>query len=160
MTTLLPAVVETAVKPKPTKREIIDALATLHIENIKKENLERTAKRDALDEEIEAALKTLVETKVFAKFKVSHHTHMYSGGKPTAGLSVSFETNELTSELRAKIKERQSLESFCVPSIEYARKTITKQMSGYAPHDERVAALLGDAESRKALEKMLKAFDK
>lgn len=155
---LVPAVVEAAVKPKPTKREIIDALAILHIEGLKKENVERKARRQKLDEEIEQYLKKLLHKRGQSQFKSDHRFHIWNN-KATATVSFDFTHDDLPPLLRALMEEREKCEDHGIPHPIYARKLIAKRMSGMQPHDVRVATMLEDEGSRKALEEILKSLN-
>lgn len=157
--TLLPAVIESAVKPKPTKREILDALATLHIEGLKKENVERTERRKQLDDEIEAYLLKLFRKSGAGKFKVDSNYHTWND-KYSASLHFSFVHDDIPPALRKLMKERENSENHSIPMLAYARKQIAAKMSGIEPHDKRVSQLLTDAESRKALGEMLTVLAK
>ncbi len=156
---LLPAVIQSAVKPKPTKKEIVDALAQIHIEQIKAENVKRKAERERLDEEIEAGLKSLLHRKGANKFKITT-SHNHWGKGVNAYLNFQFDESDLTEDLKLKIKQHDDAGQLCVPYPSDARNKIRKQMAGYAPHDTRVAALLADVDSKKALEDILAALCK
>jgi hypothetical protein len=156
---LLPAVVEAAVKPKPTKREVIEAMAKLQIENIKAENLLRAEKRKRLDEEIENGLRSLLHKRGLAMFKVRADSNRWSS-KWSASLTINFSQEDLTESLIAKMKQRNEAEDLREPYFNDVVKQIARKMAGFQPHDVRVEALLEDQESRKALGLMLAALNK
>lgn len=156
---MLPAVIESAVKPKPTKREVLDALATLHIEGLKKENIARVKRRAELDAEIENYLVKLFRKSGTSKFKTDHNFNTWDK-KYRATLSFEFVHDDIPPSLRKLMDEREQSENICIPYLADARKRIANKMAGIEPHDKRVAALLSDEESKAALEAMLAAITK
>jgi len=156
---MLPAVVENAIKPKPTKREIIEAMARLHIEKLRKENDENKARRDEMDEQIEKMLKAHIRRRGMTCFETSAYFHHY-GEDIRGSVTINFKAEDLSEPIIAKMKERKAIpEHFCVPTIEKARREIAARMNGIAPTNERVDALLASPDSRKALESALQSLE-
>lgn len=159
MTTLLPAVVESAIKPKPTKDEILTAMARLHIEKIEKENVERKEIREAVTAKLDRMLIAIVRKKG-ATMQPSTHWNYYRGGKPYASVSFSFRDEDITPEIADLIKKEGDHQDICVPDINRAKKQVREAMGEMVSKNDRVDALLADAGSRAALESALEAMSK
>lgn len=157
MNTLLPAVIETAIKPKPTKTELLTALARLHIEKVQKENVERKAVREETSAKLERMLVAVVRKKG-AVMLPSCNWYFYRGGKPTASVSFSLRNEDITPELVALIKKHSESSDLCVPCIANAKKQVREAMGEMVNTSARVDALLSDKDSRKALETALEAM--
>jgi hypothetical protein len=156
--TMVPAVVEMAVKPKPTKDEILTAMAHLHIEKLKKENEERKVRHEAAEQKIEKLLVKLAK-KAGALSEPSTSWSWYKGQAPYASVHFRFKEDELTDELKSLMKIAQDSQSFCIPSLYDAKRQVRQAMGDLVTKNDRVNALLADKGSRAALEKALEKLD-
>lgn len=148
--TIVPAAVQAAVKPKPTRNEIIDAMTQLRCEQIRKDRDETTAKMDALAKQI----RTLAFRHLKKNLKEAKPTISFYGGCSTAEVEVSFKYRPAPEEIAPLIVEhdklRQSLNG-SPRSVKEVRKLVEAGLRNMQPKAERVTALLTDPESRKAL---------
>lgn len=159
MTTLaLPAKVETAIKPKPTKSEIISAMVRVKIEQHDAEQRAIAQKRASLGEEIEKALKAFAKTA--ARTIVPTISLGYSYGKGDYGnVSIRFEMNvdNLPPAIDSRLVAYHAIPKTTVNLDERkVRREITAKLEGIGTRDERIDALVDDPESRKGIEDMLK----
>jgi hypothetical protein len=155
--TMVPAVVEMAVKPKPTKDEILTAMAHLHIEKLNKQNEENKIKHQATEEKIENLLVKLAR-KVGTLSEPDVHWNDYGSG-PSARVSFSFKADAITGELKALMKVHKATHQVCIPSLHDAKRQVRQAMGDLVTKNDRVNALLADKGSRAALEKALEKLD-
>lgn len=150
---LVPAVIETAIKPKPTKDEILTALATLYIEQIKKENEERSIKHEAVKKKIERLLVALArKSQSLMEPDVTWYDYE---SVPKAYVNFTFREDVLSPEIKGLMETYKNTARLCVPCMTEARKQVRAAMGELVSKGDRVAALLNDPKSREALEKAL-----
>lgn len=153
-----------AVQPKPTKTEIIEALAILKKEKEDKENLEGTQRREKLLAEFEKeiipwAIKNHSSLQV--DFCEGHEEHSTIDGKyqPNGklyGCQVEIVMKTLPNNLMKKLKTIYSLPNYYrARNLDSVRKEVRSALSGSSSSSERIKALIESDDSKKALEKML-----
>lgn len=154
---MIPPKVECAVKPKPTKSEIISALVAIRIEQIESENRDRVKRRDALKAELEVEIPKLLK----AESKPSRVHLGYYNGEKTTCVELSFLIETSNPSIAKKLSEFHVL-SKPVREIKEKdiRREITYSVEGLETREARVEQLLDDPGSRKALEKMLKSIER
>ncbi len=155
-TTLAPAVIETAIKPKPTKDEILTAMAQLHIEKLKKKNEERKIKHEAVTQKIEKIL-IKASKKAGALSEPSVNWSDYGEG-PRAYVNYTFRGDAISDEVKALMKIEKATHSICIPCLYEAKKQVRAAMGELVSKNDRVNALLTDKASRAALEKALETM--
>lgn len=161
MTTLaLPPKVETAIKPKPTKSEIISAMVRVHIQKHDADQKAIAAKRATIGEEIEKLIKKLPLRGRIASVNLGY-CHDRKGGE-YSGVRISFDLDEgLPTKIRSRLDAYHALPKCALVLDEKkVRREIACKLEGIGTADERVDALLEDPESRKGLEKMLQLIGK
>lgn len=154
--------IEAAVTPKPTKNEIISAMAQVKQEELAKAARENATKRDALLKEVK---KELVE---FLLKKPDAHSNRVSFGWRSSingKKSDEFRNTEVEFTLsnipRAIVKKMVQVDDLngqtCVPDIKRIKMMIRDKMgaAGGTP-EARIQALCSTPAVRSDLEKMLK----
>lgn len=155
MNTLLPAVIETAVKPKPTKSELVEAMARLHIQKCKDENLANEKKRKEIRVRIEKAGPSLARKWLSRKEAVSVSYGMWSRGS-AINVSISIPKESIPSEIVALIREENDLPGIIrIPSLHESKAKVRQIMSGVSDTATRVKALLDSPECVRAMESLL-----
>lgn len=152
------------VKPKPTKREILDALVKLRIERIHSANLAVKKKIDALRQEIEPQLKRWVVTNG-AKLKPDVcFGYLCQSPQRLVSVSLKFDSLEklLPEDLVELIKQTHQLQAQIerVPTEKDLREEIKFGLELGASPEERVGALLADKETRGQLDIILDRISK
>lgn len=154
--------VNAAVVPKPSKREIIEAMAQVQHAREMEEWKEKTARKRGLEEEINAAMLSYIRTNI-ETLKPSRCSvpYSYSNGRIGEG-NVSFSVTAFTEEIKRKIRAREAISvSNCPPSIDAARKMVRAKMLNFTiplEFSDRVSALVQNA--KPALEAMLSEIAK
>lgn len=153
--TIVPAESTAAIKPKPTRNEIIDAMTALRVQQIRTKLSELEEERRSLGAKIEAETRKHVQQNI--KTLVPRVT-FYDYSHCSIELKAEFSLSNIPPEISAMIvrcKElRKEMES--IPKdAKVIRRKIKDAVSGNTPNEERVTALLTDKESRKALETAL-----
>lgn len=155
---IIPKAVVNAVIPKPTKAEIIEAMAQRKFTVLTKERDEQNAANKLEQESIDAEVRVIASQLPLPVAVV--HVGWISNSRIT-NMSVSFThpdfENHLTPQLRSRIlklrdKRNQAAQ---VPDVCDIKREIRESMNTM---NERVGAMLGDATVTKALDKMLAAL--
>lgn len=167
MTTSNALTVPSKIKPKPTKAEIIDALTQLQIAKLTKQKREAVATADQLRAKVDARLVKAVRSNIDKlATDVSYgwtQDEMRDGKRVLTGVShvsVRFDLRDLPEEavaLLLKYHTAKAEASICIDD-KRIRKQIAQAATGFGSRGERVSAMLGDEESRKALEAMLQSI--
>lgn len=147
-----------AVKPPPTKREIIEAMAILMIEKIRKENAEKEAVSKALTAEVETMLRAIAKEKAHTLQCNIGAGWVRAGQSEIVGVEINYDldSKSITPELRKKLVALHAAKkSVCVPALSDAMRQVRARMEDFTEPKERINRLLTDTESRKALETAL-----
>lgn len=156
-----------AVEPKPSKKEIIEAMTRIeHPRLVAEWNAAKLAHAEEED-----ALKSLVANHARKHAKEFTEAHVDLGGYRTEpggtseqvyGIDVRFDNIVLPDNLKARILRFHKLDRvpYHAPDIGQVRARIAAKMSGYTDPSQRVAKLLADSESRKVLNEMIAAINK
>ena len=156
MTTLaiVPAI-EKAITPKPTKTELVQALTTLRIKQLREEQSEAIKRRDALKPKAEAALiKHFRQTEKTARVNLS----LGYGSRENimAGVCVRVDLDNVPDDVKKLLTDYHASTSIpCIPTEAEIRREIRGEMEGITPKSSRVETLLSSPDSRKALEDTL-----
>jgi hypothetical protein len=160
-TLILPPKVETAVKPKPTKAEIISAMTKLKMQEIEEAAKARAIRRDELKKKCEAAVVAFVMANLSS---IEPDVRLgYCNGSTPYGVSVSFDADpkKMPKTLISDLKEYELVSKPLARKIESdIRREISRAVQGIEAPDKRVESLLSSPESRKGLEKMLRLIGK
>lgn len=160
--TLLPAAVETKVKPKPTKAEVTTALALLHIQQCHKQNADNKEKRTALAPKIKSLMERAIRKLGIAAFATEANMGHISGETVNyVRMEVKFRDFTTMPELLGALREYHNADKHVsIPSLNEAKRQISRKMEGYQDTSTRVQMLIDSPDSRKALETMLAGLDK
>lgn len=157
-TLVIPANVQSAIVPKPTRAELIDAMTAIEIERIEAEQQATTEKREALKIEIENELLALPLDNIPS---VPNLGGCYGANSRLSGVSIRFEFLNLPKPLAAKLCKFHALEQWhAEPKRLEIRKQILAKMNGMTEPHNRVDALLENVETKAALTKLLAAISK
>lgn len=145
-----------AVVPKPTKQELIEAMAQVQFQKEQAEWVEKRKRKQVLELEIEAALLDHVRENI-ATLKPKHGRTpgVYTDGKIGSGY-VEFEIKNFPKEIERKIREVDSIRlPITQPTLEASRKLVRSRMQSRTPVEfsNRVNLLIKNAAP--ALESML-----
>jgi len=160
MSTLALAPIKTNMQPKPTKTEIVTALATLHIEKCKKENEETIQKKEALGVKIHTLMIAWVKKdglKTLVSSANKGYRYRNDAEITQVQLEIDFPMNP-DNELTKLLHQYHNCRMLCVPDLKEACKYIRDCMDKRADTGVRVKQLLDNTESRKALDATLKAI--
>jgi hypothetical protein len=149
------AVIDKVTKPKPTKEEIITAMAMIKIQQLTKEREDAIKKKDALREELKKDLVAIVK----AQFDTAAKEHQISRWGDGASVDLQVAEMDLPKEYKAKRRELDKISYVSVPSLAEAKRQIRIAMNGLTNPTDRVQSLLNDEAARTALEKTLKSLD-
>ncbi len=152
--------IESAVIPKPTKSEVIEALTRLKVAELRQEIQERETKLQAIKKKLEPKILSLA-LKQARTAKVSYDMGWLKGdGNGVYSVDVEIPVDILPPEIEKALFEYHTLKSEPFRVDEKAvRKSISASMHGRATSEERVALLLNTPESNEALKKILKALE-
>lgn len=160
--------VETVVKPPPTKSEIIEAMVQVRIENVLKEQAEKEKERKDLETELRPLLLAYAlknQSSLPASVDFGQEEQKWEADKGylktgrISGCDVTLKLDRLPASIEKKLIRLAKIPTyFGKPNPVNIRKQIKQAMSGYAPAEERVKALVADTESKKALNATLKAI--
>ncbi len=157
--TILPA--KSNIQPKPTKTEIVTAMATLHIQKLEKENKEIDARREALQEKIHNLMLATVKKDGFKTLlTVAQMGNRWGSSKTISSvhLEVDFPMSP-DSEITQLLDQYHDCKRLLVPDMKTARRYIMERMEVRASGETRIKQLLEDTEYRKALDSALKAIE-
>lgn len=161
--------ITSATQPKPTKTEVIEAMALIKKEQIEAERQKQRERRAFLEKECATELLR------FFKSKPNSFDHTFSYGREDytnkdgksvrtgriRGVSVVFDLAGIPMPLEKKLVELYNIPTYFGPIyVADLKKQIRAQINGMASAEERVKSLIESPASRKALEKMLKCMDK
>lgn len=153
----IPVKVETAVKPKPTKSEVISALTAIKMGQFSKEQRERSERKEKLESELKLEIPRLLKSKA-----IPSRVHLGWFDRAldvTCGVYLNFDIKDLPATVMKKLAEYHSVSRpLPEPKEKDVRRKIAASLEGIGTREERVEALMDDPESRKVLEKMLKAI--
>jgi hypothetical protein len=157
---LLPAVIQSsAIKPKPTKGEIISALVILRANEIRTENEVRTKRRTVLKRKIDRTILALFRKNYTKMARVGSYGYLNYGSRSiTVHLdckaTISGVNLEIPAEILADITEYEKIA--VIKLDEKALRTeITDELNSRQSKAVRVNALLADPDTRLALSTML-----
>jgi hypothetical protein len=171
--TIVPSAVDQAIKPKPSRAEIIEAAVQLRLEELQKE-AEVVAKHnqrlsDAVVALIPAAVDGVCKNGTLAKSlkdnETAYYYRDYAWADPTQKLfedhlcvTIKIEKRDLTSKLRAALaNERDNRKHPPYLSVDQIRREVKQGLKPSADPAGRVKALLADSDSRTALQSLLNA---
>lgn len=151
---IVPAAVSAAIKPKPTRAEIIDAMTALRVQQIRVKLNGLEEERRGLQVKIEAETRKYVRQNIKTLVPCVSFYHWSS----TPELKAEFKVRDIPPEIAAMIARTKELHKEMEgitrdPKI--IRRQIKDAVTGATPNEGRVTALLTDPESRKALESAL-----
>lgn len=152
---------ESVVQPKPTKREIIDALVELRLEQVRKTNRDNQERRNKLSDRIRPALVRYCRDnalKIKPTISLGYKSNACQPHAMEVGFKPSF--SELPAELQAQLNEYHDIKDESYGSSTFdAKKRIRREieaaMQNKQPTEERVQALLTNKASRASLETIL-----
>ena len=154
---------ESVIKPKPTKREIVDALVEIRLEQIRVQNKAVMERRARLEPLIQQALVRFARDNALKlRPSVSLGIRWASDGNKPSGISVDFKLNfnDLPTDVQSELNEYHDAQPVNIGcTLSDARKIIRKQieekLSSKTPTAERVQTMLNDKETRASLETIL-----
>lgn len=159
-----------SVVPKPTKAEIIEALAAKKHAQLTKEYDELEAKYTALEADAKAALLDWISKNIHTlNFSVNignlERREWRDPKSPLVLRSVSCSASlidvptEIASKCKTALRAQECIKR--VPDILSVRRDIRDKISGHLTNrTDRVNAILADEKSSKALDAMLRSMDK
>ena len=155
------AIIENAVQPKPTRDEILTAMATIKRDAMTAEETERKAKIEALTKRIDSALAALVKAAP-GTFATAVQTPFYVSQEMPEDPRVVFTVpaDSIPKAALADLRARRELECKMIcwfPSIKDIKRQLRAAM---ADKDTRVTALLADKDARAALCAAVENLDK
>ena len=153
---IIPPTVSTAVKPKPTKTEIVSALTQIRMAELLEKQRTARAKSESLREDV---LQHAINVAKAGKLPKEATIHPSFWNK-SIDLKIEIPLTCLPKEIQAKIGEqsRLSMDAHRIINEKAVRKEIQDRISNRVPTDERVNTLLKDKDSRDSLTKMLAAL--
>ena len=146
---IIPPTVSTAVKPKPTKTEIVSALTQIRMAELLEKQRTARAKSESLREDV---LQHAINVAKAGKLPKEATIHPSFWNK-SIDLKIEIPLTCLPKEIQAKIGEQSR-----IINEKAVRKEIQDRISNRVPTDERVNTLLKDKDSRDSLTKMLAAL--
>jgi hypothetical protein len=170
---VIPPVINKKVQPKPTKAELVEALARRKIDQLQKEKADAHTEYKVIEEEFKAGVREYVEKNISALLNSGSvgistgHYHSASQNQRAYWSSpgISFNLDNLPADLhkrRVLMGELHKKVWMHIPSLSEARRAIRCALDGVMPAADkhsRVAAMLADTGVTKALDKMLEHFD-
>lgn len=159
--TLVPAVLESAIKPKPTKREVIEAMARIQIEKLQAENKAATEEMKKLEQEIRDLSLGIVKKSSSIRASLDLYVYSEKPEEASVHLRVSIGKADRTPALNAKLVRYNEAKKrvVTIPSLKEAMQQIRQTMEDLTPGQSRVDAMLKAPDSRKALEAMLEELN-
>lgn len=147
--------VVSAVKPPPTKTEVIESMALLLIEKRKKEEKDREAKKAELKEKIVALARKECK-KLLVNCPVHFNAYYYNASGPTLDFTLNLSRPHFSPAMLALLTAYKAVQDrMTVPSLGNARKEVRDAMLGVNDKETRVSAILADKDSRDLLQKAL-----
>lgn len=152
---------EKAVKPKPTKSEIIGALAQLRYQKALKEHKEKSEHARALSDSLRNEVIIFVKGnthKLVTTIGLGYANDGASGRTPVnMNLAFCLDAKVLPNHLLKKFIEAQDARDSVprIPSLEKITAEIKSQVSSLNASSDRIDALLDNPVSRKVLEDTL-----
>lgn len=144
------------VTPRPTKRELIEALVILRFQKKRAEFEEIKAWKDQAEAKAKAAVVAhVVSNTKTIDFKVQLG---YAGGNILRGVEVEASLDSLPRELEEKILAFHIIRVPFPPQMDAIRKEVRDAMMGATPPELRVQTLLADPGARAALQETLAAI--
>lgn len=151
ITTLAPIeTVNTSVHPKPTKAEVINALARVRGEEINKANKEARDRRAALHERIDAKLTDYVR-KTIKEHEFDINFCSWKGIEA----EVTVKLQALPEDVKTLRAQLSAIKVPSVPTENELRKQIRDAICESVGAEARVDAMVSDPSTRNALERML-----
>jgi hypothetical protein len=163
--TIVPSAVDQAIKPKPSRAEIIEAAVQLRLEELQKE-AEVVANHnqrlsDAVVALIPAAVDGVCKNGTLAKSLKDNETIYYYrnwADEDHLSVTIKIEKSDLTLKLQAALaNERDNRKNPPYLSVDQIRREVKQGLKPSADPAGRVKALLADSDSRTALQSLLKA---
>ena len=163
--TIVPSAVDQAVKPRPSRAEIIEAAVQLRLEELKNEaevvEKHNARLRDAVVALIPSVIEGVCKSGTLAKsLEDNETTYYYRDWADEDHLNVSIKIEKkdlplkLQSALTAERDKRKHPPFLCENHI---RREVKQGLKPSADPAGRVKALLADSDSRAALQNLLKA---
>lgn len=150
--------VATAVNPKPTKKEVIEAMVRLKIEENEEKRKKAQEEAAKIAEELEATFKKLV-LKTPNKFRTGAYLG-YSYTQDVKGCQLSFNfDDQLPDPVAKKVKRYHELNNLRFPDEKRIRMMIKEGVELNGTTDDRIQALLDSPAAKKALQGMLKTLN-
>lgn len=148
--------IATAVKPKPTKKEVIDALVQLKIQELIANNKVVEDRQAKLKKKLDVAARRFV-TRNQSKTRCEVSVWEYG---TCNRIEVEFKINDATPEIKKMADEFVALKKERVYIDEKrVKRQIMEGMNLIQNSSDRVATLLSEPASRKALEAILKEIE-
>lgn len=148
---VIPPALEKSVTPKPSKAEIIDALTSLHIDELIKQSRIEVERRKELEPLIEQNILNLA-----ASAEMEVDSYGWVNGDRASGARVSIKIENLPKELELMVVEHDKLHrSVVIPDERKVRKEIAERVNGSLSRTERVDAMLSDPQSNASLKSLL-----
>ena len=171
--TVVPSAVDQAVKPRPSRAEIIEAAVQLRLEELKKEaevvEKHNARLRDAVVALIPAVVEGVCKSGTLAKSlednETTYYYHDYAWADPGQKLfedhlcvTIKIEKSDLPLKLQSALAaERDKRKHLPFLSVDCIRREVKQGLKPSADPAGRVKALLADSDSRAALQNLLKA---
>lgn len=145
--------VEAAVKPKPTKRELIEAMAILQFNKTKQDADKLRDKRTALSNEIDNDCR-----RVFKAQTDGAVWDVTRWGSSTIYLKAEITIRDIPDSIQKKLSALNSMPMPRWPDLKAIRKEITSRIDDKESTSDRVQTLVNTEESAAGLRKVLKSI--
>lgn len=159
----LPAVIEKGIKPKPSKREMIEALAIRHHAKAVKEWEEAVKKRDALQLEVAAEVHQLLKDQLITGVLGMDESPSFFEYGSGPEVRVVFNITIVPARIVKKLKDLQPQRHLHrrEPQLCNSKSIVRAQIEGFFTQvGNRIDAMLKDEGMVKALDAMLKKIEK
>ena len=144
-----------SVKPKPTKGELLTAMARLKREQLVEEKRAHDEARAALLTEIQGEIIALAESDPSCYTKEAHFSHWGKDDLREVKVSLNLNLNAVPARIRTKIGRLYAMEHLFVPDEAEIKRQLRTAM---ATADQRVDTILADPDARAALKTALEKF--
>lgn len=148
------------VKPKPTRGEILDAMAQLECERRNETLRSDVAKKEVLGKELEKQILDLFLSDTDQSAGNVNLGHWYKSMAKVSGIEIRFDITRINPELNKRLKEYHALPNhYYDADFARVRKELLNASRGFDANDKG-RRLLADEASKKALESALDAITK
>lgn len=148
-----PLAVIASVKPKPTKGELLTAMARMKRAEMLEEQRAHEESRAALRKEVERDIIALAESDPECYTKEAQFSHWGKDDLREVKVTLNLNLNAIPAPLRAKLRKLAGMEYLHVPDEAEIKRQLRIAMSDA---DRRVDAILADPDARVALKTALK----